>query len=382
MKIALLTDGIYPYVIGGMQKHSYYLAKYFAKNKIYVDVFYCQKNLNVLNPFTNEELDYITLYKLEFPKLDIFPGHYIRESYKYSCTIFNCIKLNLNEYDFIYAQGFAGWNLIEQKQKGIKCPPIGTHFHGLNMFQSTSSFKEKIAQLFFLKPVKYILNNSDIVFSLGGKLTSIITKNIHDQYKISTIPIGIEENWIIGNSFSNSKIRNFTFVGRYERLKGIEELSLVLKKICQTHNFKFHFIGPIPNNKMINSDKIIYHGLVLKESLISKLLHDSDFLVCPSFSEGMPTVILEAMASGCAIIATDVGAVSEQVQGNGWLLPYPNVNLLETAMIEAITIDDDSLLEMKKKSIALVKEKFLWSNVIIKNIRAIENILHGKQKNS
>jgi hypothetical protein len=31
MRIALITDGIAPYVLGGMQKHSFYLAKYFCK---------------------------------------------------------------------------------------------------------------------------------------------------------------------------------------------------------------------------------------------------------------------------------------------------------------------------------------------------------------
>ena len=36
MKISLFTNGIYPYVLGGMQKHSFNLAKYFAKNGILV----------------------------------------------------------------------------------------------------------------------------------------------------------------------------------------------------------------------------------------------------------------------------------------------------------------------------------------------------------
>ena len=40
MKIALITDGIYPYVMGGMQKHSYFLAKYLAKNKIKIDLYH------------------------------------------------------------------------------------------------------------------------------------------------------------------------------------------------------------------------------------------------------------------------------------------------------------------------------------------------------
>ena len=40
MKIALLTDGVFPYVNGGMQRHSYYLLKYFVKNKIHVDLYH------------------------------------------------------------------------------------------------------------------------------------------------------------------------------------------------------------------------------------------------------------------------------------------------------------------------------------------------------
>ena len=43
--------------------------------------------------------------------------------------------------------------------------------------------------------------------------------------------------------------------------------------------------------------------------------------MCPSYSEGMPNVIMEAMSRGLAIIATDVGAVSKLVdEENGWLI--------------------------------------------------------------
>ncbi|WP_081782592.1 hypothetical protein [Marinilabilia salmonicolor] len=40
MRIALLTDGIYPHIMGGMQKHSYYLAKYLARAGVKVDVYH------------------------------------------------------------------------------------------------------------------------------------------------------------------------------------------------------------------------------------------------------------------------------------------------------------------------------------------------------
>ena len=51
-------------------------------------------------------------------------------------------------------------------------------------------------------------------------------------------------------------------------------------------------------------------------------MYDScDILLCPSYSEGMPNVILEAMSRGLAIIATNVGAIRLLVsEDNGVLL--------------------------------------------------------------
>ena len=60
MRIALLTDGIYPYVVGGMQKHSYNLAKYFSQQKIHVDLYHTispssHYDINELSVFTEDE---------------------------------------------------------------------------------------------------------------------------------------------------------------------------------------------------------------------------------------------------------------------------------------------------------------------------------------
>ena len=86
MRIALITDGIAPYVLGGMQKHSFYLAKYFAKNKIQVDLVHyndSKYDINALDFFTDEELKYINSIVLKFPTSAKFPGHYVYKSYKY-----------------------------------------------------------------------------------------------------------------------------------------------------------------------------------------------------------------------------------------------------------------------------------------------------------
>ena len=264
MRIALITDGIAPYVLGGMQKHSFYLAKYFAKNKIYVDLIHyndSKYDINLLEFFTAEERTYINSIVLKFPKSAKFPGHYLYKSYKYSCMVFDAIKDSLSTYDFIYTKGFTGWKLISEKHKGnITCCKIGVKFHGYEMFQIAPEPKTKLQQ-FLLRPfVKKISQQADIVFSYGGKITDIIKTIGVNPKQIVEIPSGVEKEFISSAIASHHEpFRKFVFLGRAERRKGIIELNEVLQKlISQKQNFKFEFIGPIPDSMKIKHDSIIY----------------------------------------------------------------------------------------------------------------------------
>lgn len=367
-KITLLTDGIYPYVIGGMQRHSFYLAKYFAKNNVQVDLYHFNQSgydISKLDFFSHEEKKYINSFVLEFPSLGKMPGHYIRESYEYSCRIFNVFRKN-SDVDFIYAKGFCGWKLLEEKKKGFPCPPVGVNFHGYEMFQKARGLKSKIQGEFFLKkPVLYNIQNANYVFSYGGKITDLLLKLEVPANKIIESPAGIESNWLTKITASSSEIRKFIFVGRYERRKGIEELIRALRKLIPDYEFEFHFVGDIPSSKKILSNKIIYHGSISDSEKLKNILWGCDILVCPSHSEGMPNVILEAMASGLAVIAADVGAVNLLVNADtGWLLNSCTSSDIYDLLVKAMKIDNVSLLKMKQNAILHIKKNFLWDNLI------------------
>jgi glycosyltransferase involved in cell wall biosynthesis len=364
MRVALITDGIYPYVIGGMQKHSFYLAKYLAKHNIYVDLFHFNSshlNINTLDCFDDDEKKFIHSIVIPFPKSIKFPGHYLYNSYRYSNLVYEKIKPLLSDYDFIYTKGFTGWKLISEKEKGLPCPNIGINFHGYEMFQKTIGVKSKLQQ-FLLKPfVKNINLKSDVVFSYGGKITSIIQSLGVNNNHIIELESGIE-NVLISDSISKqtNPIMRFVFMGRSEKRKGIKELNTAIRFLIEKNSaFTFEFIGPIATNDKIQDSRITYHGEVRSFEKIQHLLRQNDVLVCPSYSEGFPNAILEAMACGLAIVATDVGAVSKLVNNNnGWLIKPLEQKELTDALQQVIACKN--IDSKKQASLDLIKNHFNW----------------------
>jgi glycosyltransferase involved in cell wall biosynthesis len=379
MRIALFSDGIQPYVMGGMQKHSFFIAKYLSRAGIGVDLYHFNQSdydINALDVFTEEERKHIRSIVVPFTRIDNIPGHYLRESYLYSERIFSEWKKN-QDVDFIYVKGFAGWKLLAERAKGLKTPPVGIKFHGLEMFQRTSGLRSWLEACMLRGPVKFNLKHSDYVFSYGGKITDLLIKNGVKEKRIVEIATGIEEEKLRQPDLNRNGLRKFIFVGRNERRKGIVELNKALNSLLAAgSSFEFHFAGPIPESQKIRSGKIIYHGSVNDPRAVLDLIHSCDVLVCPSYSEGMPNVIIEAMSQGLAVIATNVGAVGNLVNiKNGWLLSSPDPALIQDTMQEAISMNEADLNMKKKNSFEFAEKELNWEKISEKLIGFLKNSL-------
>lgn len=384
MRVALITDGIWPYVLGGMQKHSYYLCKYLARQQVQVDLFHFnQSNFDIqkLEFFSEEELRYITPHVIGFPKSLPFPGHYVYDSYAYSRLVFAAIQDKLSSYDFIYTKGFTGWYLINKKAAGLPCPPVGVKFHGYEMFQKPPDLKVKLQHLFLLrKPVREISGRADVVFSYGGKITDIIKSIGVKPERIVELPSGVEQDQLAEQILpvAKEKIR-FLFLGRYERRKGIEELNQAIQLILnkpQEHTIEFQFIGPIPAEKRISHQQVVYHGEIRGREGLQALVRQCDVLICPSWSEGMPNVILEAMANGLAVIATDVGATNVLVsQETGWLLNSSDPAEIEQAIRSVLASGPAVIGRKKQNALDLIRKDFTWEQLGQKLVKQLERII-------
>lgn len=121
-----------------------------------------------------------------------------------------------------------------------------------------------------------------------------------------------------------------TTVGRFDHEKGhdllLDTIPLLRSMSCwETMRMVWvgdgHLLGRARQlAKLLGGDRILCLGV---RSDVSALLDASDILVHPSRSEGLPLVVLEGMAKGLAIIATDVGGISEAIEETGVLLPAP-----------------------------------------------------------
>jgi len=376
MNILFLTDGITPYVTGGMQKHSYIMSKLLAKNNCKLTLVHNgygnqnDFNENYSNIFTPRELEKITPLYIPFPKSDGLPGHYIRQNKLYSKNIKNNIGKSISKYDLIYAQGFTGYSFIKNSFN----IPLIVNLHGFEMFQKAPNNKVKLQHLLLRPIVKYLVKNADFVLSFGGQLDKILLKLKVHQSKIIEQSNGIESDWISDKEIQIQPIKTITFIGRNERRKGIEELTSALQRILkQEDTFKFNFIGPIPIDQHIKHKNITYFGEIKDSNVIKDILDTSDFLISPSYAEGMPTVILEAMARGNAIIATDVGANSKLTTNNGILIEY-TAESVEKGLNKALKISDSELLSLKINSVQAVKLNFTWEKVIQNQLELFDKL--------
>jgi colanic acid/amylovoran biosynthesis glycosyltransferase len=85
---------------------------------------------------------------------------------------------------------------------------------------------------------------------------------------------------------------------------------------------------------------------------VRKEILEARALVLPSFAEGLPVVLMEAMALGRPVISTYIAGIPELVHNgvNGWLIPAGDVQALADAMRDVVEHDDHALAAIGERA--------------------------------
>jgi len=164
---------------------------------------------------------------------------------------------------------------------------------------------------------KNILNKfiSKIIFRMINKLIvlSCNQKNEFSKY-IDSSKIFILENSLLEEYKmikQNIESSNFIYISNYIKEKGIYELLTVFK----SYNDKYlECFGSFVNNeediRRYDSKNIKVNDFINGKNKFVKL-NQADALILPSWNEGQPTIILEAMMMGTIVLTTKVGLIEE-----------------------------------------------------------------------
>jgi len=176
---------------------------------------------------------------------------------------------------------------------------------------------------------------------------------------------------------------NVTFLGLIADKKGIFDLIEVVSRLLK-NGFNIHLtIGGNGNTgrlyKEIKSkglqDNITYAGWIVGDDK-DTLMRNTDIFVLPSYGEGMPMTILEAMSYAIPVIATNVGGIPELIKDGetGYLIEPGNLDQLLEKMKKLIE-DENMRLSMGKKGIEAVEKDFSISEMANKIDEIYESLL-------
>lgn len=203
-----------------------------------------------------------------------------------------------------------------------------------------------------------IVKSSKRVFVLNRASLDFVETIEKD--KAVLIPNFIEDDKISSQHFIRERIENAVFVGHVKKKKGICELYQVAREMPDIVFNIYGQIMELPDEP--TPANIVLHGEVAHEA-ISEVLSDADVFVFPSHTEGFANVMLESMAAGLPVIATDVGANRDMIEDKGGII----VDLHNSRQIAEALIKMDSPTErssMSEWNIKKAKMVYTSSKVI------------------
>lgn len=236
------------------------------------------------------------------------------------------------------------------------------------------------------KMIQLTMSKSDSIVSVSKSWEKYF-KNKFNPRRSITIPNIIDYPKDINVYKLDDKI-NILYLGLIAEAKGIFDLMELIRVNKNKYNNRVKFrIGGLGKTEELlqiikdnNLSNIVeYIGWVDGENKIKELIK-SDIFILPSYSEGLPISILEAMSYRNAIIASDVGGIPEIVfdKSNGILIKPGAINELENA-IDYLINSPYIIQEYAEESVKLV-EKHLPINVLHSLNTLYEELLQHEKK--
>ena len=380
MKIAHINMFYLP-TFGGVEQVMQELAERQVKDGHEVHVFCCDSDKKGIIKIKEETINGVRIHRLPYwfrlslntfvwpSLLWRFPGG------------FDIIHTHVSGHDYIL---FGG---ILAKLTGAK------HIHTTHCPWTDASFRPKVLRPFlFLNDL--FMNN--LSFSLVDKIISITPWEIPtlEKYvskeKIKVIPNGTDKilfNKVKKNSFkkrNSIKEKHLVlFFGRLNPTKGPEKLAQAAIEISKTRkDIAFVWVGPDEGKAQEVSELIKgyknmkYLGPIRGKDKIAEMYQAADVYVLPSYREGLPLTLFEAMASGLPIIASPVNGIPYEMKEpeNGFFSNYGDIDSLKKNILKVL--DNPSLAKKISLNNFKKSKQYDWDRIYQEYMKEYSKLLN------
>jgi glycosyltransferase involved in cell wall biosynthesis len=220
--------------------------------------------------------------------------------------------------------------------------PIICHYHGNAPDFSRTRYKglsfRALCTLANISSINIVLNEGSLKF-----MSNVVTAG---HYPPVVVPNFIEDDVFVYRAIGRQEVRErlrVLFVGWVTIMKGCREILEVARQLPRVD---FALIGPIMTDMHTHLQRrpvnIMLYGTLDHTEVLQEMCA-SDVFLFPSFTEGFPIAVLEAMSVGLPVIATRVGAIPEMIEDGkgGFLFEHDDVASLVYSI--RILMDDASL---------------------------------------
>ncbi|MEM9097664.1 MAG: glycosyltransferase family 4 protein [Pseudomonadota bacterium] len=207
--------------------------------------------------------------------------------------------------------------------------PFSFMMHGPNEFVEAPRWRLdlKIAEAAFVTCISHFCRSQGMIYAAPEHWA-----------KMHIVHCGIETERYEKNDITDRTGKTLVFVGRLVAVKGVPILLDTLARLKPEHpDLKLILIGDGPDSSWIEDrirelelDETVQLTGYQSQTEVAEHLARADILVLPSFAEGVPVVLMEAMASGLPVITTRIAGIPELVHDgmNGFVVPPGDIEAL------------------------------------------------------
>ena len=266
-------------------------------------------------------------------------------------------------------------------------PPIKTDLSSITTFhacwEAESKMYDKITdiysfyvRMFYKFFVQYEMNSikdidkiTTVSHKVANELSTFYGVDINE---IAVVKNGVDVNFFTPISKNDNKESSILYTGRLVYRKGLIDLVKSAEYVCKEcadASFILAGKGALRSTleKMVHDlkleSKFSFLGFIAQDELI-KHYQINTIYVLPSYYEGLPTTILEAMSCGMPVVATGIPGTNEVVVDGetGILVPPKNPKALADAIIKLLK-DEKLRKKMGKAGRKRVEKEFSWEKI-------------------